>query len=100
MTILKLYVYNRHLIAKKENLIMAMQRYKYIKNTIGNDQLHKARSTRFNGPIAFGGAGAGKSFFEKQYILRKAGLVGNAVPDYTGEYDSLSKSLEGVVIES
>lgn len=79
---------------------MAMQRYKFIKNTVGNDQRHKAFSTRFNGPIAFGRVGAGKSFFEKQYILHKAGLVGNVVPDYTGEYDSLSKALEGVVIES
>ena len=100
MAILKLYVYNRHLITKKENLIMAMQRYKFIKNTIGNDQRHKARSICFNEPVVFGRAGIGKSFFEKQYILRKAGLVGNAVPDYTDEYEGLSKSLEGVVIES
>lgn len=106
MAILKLYVYNRHnchnrhLITKKENLIMAMQRYKFIKNTIGNDQRHKAFSTRFNGPIVFGRAGTGKSFFQKEYILRKAGFVGNAVPDYTDEYEGLSKSLEGVVIES
>lgn len=106
MAILKLYVYNRHnchnrhLITKKENLIMAMQRYKFIKNTIGNDQRHKARSICFDEPVVFGRAGIGKSFFEKQYILRKAGLTGNAVPDYTGEYDSLLKSLEGAVIES
>lgn len=79
---------------------MAMQRYKFIKNTIGNDQRHKARSICFSEPVVFSRAGIGKSFFEKQYILRKAGLTGNAVPDYTGEYDSLSKSLEGVVIES
>lgn len=67
MAILKLYVYNRHnchnrhLVTKKENLIMAMQRYKFIKNTIGNDQRHKARSICFNEPVVFGSS---RMFFE------------------------------------
>lgn len=74
---------------------MAMQRYKLIKNTIGNDQRHKAFSTRFNKLFAFGEAGTEKSMFQKIALNES-----DVTPDYTGEYKKLMEALAGTEIKN
>ena len=82
---------------------MAMQRYKFVKNTIGNDQRHKAFSTCFKMPYVFGEAGTGKSIFQKNALIesdKSQDAKMDVIPDYIGEYKKLMEALAGTEIKN